>query len=96
MNKYSIIKQPSEIITDIAQKVKVLRKKQKISQVELAERSGVSFGSVKRFERTGKVALESLLKIVHVLGRLEDFERILVDDRKDELEKLFSDKTRRR
>ena len=95
MNRYSISKQPSEVIIDIALKIKTLRKKQKMSQAEFSERSGVSYGSIKRFERTGKVALASLLKMAHVLGRLEDFEKILVDDRKDELDNLFSDKTRR-
>ena len=67
-----------------------------MSQADFAERSGVSYGSVKRFERTGKVALESLLKMAHLLGRLKDFDGILMDDRKAEIDKLFSDKTRRR
>lgn len=47
-----------------------------LTQVSLAIHSGVSFGSVKRFENTGKIALESLLKIAFTLNALEDFENL--------------------
>lgn len=43
------------------------RKTLKLSQEELAKRSGVSFCSVKRFENTGEISLTSLLKIAVVL-----------------------------
>ena len=43
------------------------------SQQTLSERSGVSFGVIKKFERTGKISLESLSKIAVVLGSVEDF-----------------------
>lgn len=88
MGKFSINKLPSDILKDIANKVKVLRKAKGWSQEVLADRSGVSYGSIKRFETTGQIALESLLKIAHVLGRLGDFELILtmeIDDTKDHL-----------
>jgi transcriptional regulator with XRE-family HTH domain len=47
-----------------------------LTQVSLATHSGVSFGSIKRFENTGKIALESLLKIALTLNALEDFENL--------------------
>ena len=53
-----------------------LRKQLKLSQAQLADRSGVSLGSIKRFEQTGKVSFEALLKLAHVLGRLSDFEAL--------------------
>lgn len=67
-----------------------------MTQIELAERSGVSLGSLKRFEQTGKISFESLLRLAHILGRLEEFE-VLFSPKEDlsQLEKLFSDKTRR-
>ena len=43
------------------------------SQTELAARSGVSYGSLKRFEQTGEISLESLLKIAVVLQAAEPF-----------------------
>lgn len=93
---YSIKQTPNDILKETASRHRVLRKRLKISQEELANRSGVSLGSIKRFEQTGKVSFESLLKLVHVLGRLEDFDLILKPkDNFDNIEKLFSDKTRR-
>ncbi|MCP3932887.1 MAG: helix-turn-helix domain-containing protein [Bacteroidetes bacterium] len=66
-----------------------------MSQALVAEESGVSLGSIKRFEQAGKISLESLLKLAQRLGRLSEFEPILVP-KEDlaEIEKLFSDKTR--
>ncbi len=57
-----------EIDTGIADRLVRLRKRRKISQQELAVRSGVSLGSVKRFEQSGEISLKSLTKIVIALG----------------------------
>jgi len=47
-----------------------------LTQSGLATRSGVSLGSIKRFESSGKISLESLLKISLVLECLDDFDNI--------------------
>ena len=39
--------------------------------------SGVTEASLKRFEQTGKVSLENLLKIMHALGRIQEIELLL-------------------
>jgi transcriptional regulator with XRE-family HTH domain len=62
MSKYSIVKTPTTVMEELVLKVQQLRKKNGISQFELFKRSGVSFGSIKRFETTGQITLESLLK----------------------------------
>lgn len=41
-----------------------MRKRKKITQKQLAARSGVSLGSLKRFEQSGEIPLQSLTKIV--------------------------------
>jgi len=88
---YSLEPTPYEVGLKIAQRHRVLRKRMKISQKEMAERSGVSLGSLKRFERSGKISLDSLLKLVHLLGRLSDFDHVLKEkENPDDIEKLFS------
>jgi hypothetical protein len=52
----------------------VLRKQIGLTQAELAKRSGVSFGSIKRFELTGQISLESLLKSAQIFNRMSDFD----------------------
>jgi transcriptional regulator with XRE-family HTH domain len=51
-----------------------------LSQQNLSLRSGVSLGSIKRFERTGKISLESLLKLALVLKSLEPFNSLFAQD----------------
>ena len=65
-------KESSEINKEIAKRLRAIRRKQKISQEQLWLISGVSLGSIKRFERTGDISFKSLIKIASALGRLED------------------------
>lgn len=67
------LKTPMEFRQEIAARAKERRLALNISQMELAERSGVSLGSIKRFENSGLVSLSSLLEIALVLSSLGDF-----------------------
>ena len=90
MKNYSIHKVPSQIQTELAQRFKKLRKSKKITQSELANKSGVSLGSIKRFEQTGQISLESLLKLAHLFDHLEDFNTVFETPQDlKEIEKLF-------
>ena len=60
----------------LAQRVRTRRREAKLSQFALAGRSGVSLGSIKRFEGSGEISLASLVRIAAVLGYTEDFERL--------------------
>ena len=62
---------------ELASRFKVYRKKAKLTQIQLADRSGVSYGTIKRFERTGKISLESLWLLMAAL------------DCDDQLDQLF-------
>jgi len=55
---------------------KQLRLSLQLTQDGLASRSGVSLGSVKRFEGSGEISLKSLLKLAVVLECLDDFVNI--------------------
>ena len=69
-----ITKTPKKIGTTIAGNLRTLRKKGKLSMKALAELSGVSYGSLKRFESTGQISLSSLLKLAIVLDCVDDFD----------------------
>ena len=47
------MKTPKELSRIIAANVRKRRKERKLSMQDLAEKSGVSYGSVKRFESSG-------------------------------------------
>lgn len=61
-----------EIDKNLADRIRLLRKRKKISQEELSRKSGVSHGSVKRFESTGMISLISLTKIAIALGCVDE------------------------
>ena len=65
----------------VAGRFRNARRAAKISQMTMAERSGVSLGSIKRFERTGEISLSSLIKLAMVLGYEEDFNELVCPDR---------------
>ncbi len=85
MNRYDIpnekyrfiLKTSKEIGLEIAHNLKKTRKHRKLSQTELAARSGVSYGSLKRFEQTGEISLQSLLKIAVILNEATPFSDLL-------------------
>lgn len=58
---------------DIAAAARARRLAVDLSRKSLAARSGVSEGSIKRFEITGEIALMSLLKLAQALGCLDEF-----------------------
>ncbi|MEF9921327.1 MAG: helix-turn-helix transcriptional regulator [Anaerovoracaceae bacterium] len=73
---YGLVKTPSKIEYEIKENVKLRRKEAKLSQRGLSEKSGVSLGSIKRFETTGQISLEALIKIGIVLQYEDDFSQL--------------------
>jgi transcriptional regulator with XRE-family HTH domain len=61
-----------EIDLELANRARKIRKRRGITQQELSEKSGVSYGSIKRFEATGKISLLSLTKIAMELDCIDD------------------------
>lgn len=67
---------PAERARNIAAREKMRRKQKKITQKELSERTGISVGSIKRFEQTGEISFVSLLKIADILEGAEEFDHL--------------------
>lgn len=59
---------PPQINMQIANNLRSLRKRRKLSQINLSQQAGVSLGSLKRFERTGEISLLSLTKLAMALN----------------------------
>ncbi|HJN38364.1 MAG TPA: helix-turn-helix transcriptional regulator [Gammaproteobacteria bacterium] len=93
------IKSPFEVAKEIAKKAQEKRLKLNLSQQTLSEKSGVSYGTLKKFEQKGQISLESLLKIALALGEMDDFDHLFskIDDRlPTSLDELLDDKSRKR
>jgi transcriptional regulator with XRE-family HTH domain len=74
MNIEFVLKTPSDTAKDLANRIKHLRLGRKWKQATLAERSGGSLASLRRFEYTGNISLSSLLRLALALGCLSEFE----------------------
>ena len=70
------IKTPNDLAKIILNNAQAYRKGQNLSRQRLSEMSGVSFGSIRRFEETGEISLKSLLKIAIVLDCADEFEQL--------------------
>ncbi len=68
---------PIEAQIKLASRFKTLRLTAGYKRATLARRSGVSEGSLKRFEDTSEISLKNLLRLTHVLGRLPEFDTLL-------------------
>jgi len=73
MNYKIEIDTPSEIMGKIALRAKQLRLHYNLKRATLAQKSGVPESTIKRFETTGKISFESLLKIATALDCLDEF-----------------------
>jgi len=90
MGEYGDQKSPKETMILLSKNIIALRKQDKMTQKELSERSGVAYASVRKFEKTGIISLESLLKICDILNRLSEFESILLPNDMKRKKDLFN------
>ena len=60
-------KTPNELNKMLAERIIKIRKRRKLSQKKLSAKSGVSLGSLKRFEQTGEISLLSFSKLAIAL-----------------------------
>ena len=65
-----------ELDQKLAQRVQNIRKRRYISQEKLASMSGVSYGSIKRFETSGQISLIALTKIAMALDIADDIRNL--------------------
>ncbi len=87
-------KTPDTIQREIAERVRARRKELHLSQAGLAERSGVSLGSIKRFEREHEVSLASLIRLSIALDCREDFDGLFAHARYSSIEEVIADAER--
>ena len=92
-----MLRPPLDVQKDFARRARTLRIEQNLSQVSLAERIGVAVGTVKRFEKTGEIQFNHLLRMALVLGRLDEFDELFgISPKPQSLFRLKEEKLRQR
>lgn len=68
---------PSKAQLKIAENLRARRLSMELTQEGLAERSGVPLPTLRKFEQKGSISLESLLKLLIVVGGTEEIIEVL-------------------
>lgn len=85
-------KTPNEIQLEIAKNIRKRRKELKLTQEEFSKKSGVSFGSIKRFENTGEISLFSLVKIAIILNCEDELLNLFTKKKYNSIEEIINGK----
>ncbi len=83
---------PSDVAQELAKRLKAIRKRRKITQQQLAARSNVSYASLRRFENTGLISLESFIKISMELGVVDDLKDLFTHPVYNNIEEVINAK----
>jgi transcriptional regulator with XRE-family HTH domain len=78
-----------DIALELASRVRNRRLAQSLTQEGLASRSGVSFGTLKKFERTGQIAFVSFIRLVTALGDETALENLLLEQKFETLDEVL-------
>jgi DNA-binding XRE family transcriptional regulator len=71
-----LIKSANEVATELAQRIRARRLQRGWTQAELAARAGLRAPTYVLFERSGRISLLRLLKVLETLNLVEEFDRI--------------------
>ena len=82
---------PGNVLAQVAAREKALRKKQGLSQTQLAEKAGVSLGSLRRFEQTGHIAFASLVSISFALRCESELEGLFAKPAYTSIQEVIDD-----
>jgi len=72
----SPFKQDSQILADLGSRIRDLRLSHGYSQVELSKKAAVGYVTIQSLEKSGRISLTSLLRILRVLGEHHVIETI--------------------
>ena len=93
MDNYDhILFAPSDVAKELAQRMKKIRKRKRITQRQLASRSNVSYASLCRFEQTGLISLEAFIKLSMELGVIDEIKNLFTRPVYTSIEEVVNDK----
>ncbi len=76
MNLLANFKSPGEIQRSIAARFQARRLDQNYTQAALAEKSGVSLGTLRRFEQEGEISLKHLVLLATSLNIVQELDEL--------------------
>ena len=90
MNMDYIWDTPSDVAKRLASRIRAIRKRKKITQKELAGRSNVSYATLRKFEKTGQISLESFIKLTMELGVIREINDLFTEPVYSSIEEVIN------
>ena len=84
---------PEEINLARAKRLSRIRKRRNLSQVQLSEKSNVSYGSIKRFETSGQISRLSLTRLCVALDCVEEIKNLFTQVEYGSIEEVLRERT---
>ena len=84
---------PEEINLALAKRLSRIRKRRNLSQVQLSEKSNVSYGSIKRFETSGQISLLSLTRLCVALNCVDEIKNLFTQVEYGSIEEVLRERT---
>ena len=82
---------PSDVTRRLADKCKSIRRRKKITQKQLAARSNVSYATLRKFEKTGQISLESFVKLTMELGVVSELNHLFEEPVYSSIDEVIRD-----
>lgn len=83
---------PNDIMLLLAGRIRSIRKRKKLTQKQLASRSNVSYATLRKFEKTGQISLESFIKLSMELGLTEEIRALFITPVYSSIEEVIYDR----
>jgi len=88
--------QPVEQAIALGNRLKSLRLQRNLTQASLAKRAGISRPTLGALERGGRATIETLARVMYVLGREAELDELLKPDPPASLDEFLDPPTRKR
>lgn len=85
-----------DVTQELAGRLRERRLAEQLTQEGLAQRSGVSLGTLKKFESTGQISLMSFVKLVATFGDERVLEKLLRTEEFKSMDQLLEKPKRQR
>ena len=82
---------PTDTAKRLAGRMRAIRKRKRITQKVLASRSNVSYATLRRFEKTGQISLESFIKLSMELGVINEIHELFKEPVYNSIEEVLND-----
>ncbi len=94
IEKLQKLQSPAQAAQSIAKREQAARKQRGLTQQQLSDRSGVPLGTLRRFEQTGQISFDALIRLARALGCEADFDLLFTKPAYRSIQEVINEQAR--